>query len=203
MGALVIHESHSLAATAAIVIVAIFVTVWLLDSGVDRCVRKWGWAANFFGVKPGSRVKVHGWWYSAIRDQKGKLLGGSVFMIRPGLELVELSGIYKDLTTSVDQWTWWSGEGTPYGSESIVYGYTGVEAGEDDYGYGMYSFPKGGPPQRIRGSFYGRNLPKAERYRTAHGERAPDDIVDREFRKNPDVRKKALERYLEQQPEHP
>ncbi len=199
IGAIVLHESHSLAVAAPAVIVAIILTAWFLDSGLDWCVKRWGWAANIFGVKPGSKVKIHGYWYSAIRNREGRLLGGSVFFIHAGINDVELTGIYRDFTVEGDSWAWWSGEGTPFREDSILYGYGGEEDGGEDEGFGMYSFPRGSP-HVVRGSFYGRNLPKTERYRTAHGIRVPKADLTRSFRREETARKRGLERYLENQP---
>jgi hypothetical protein len=199
VGALVLHESHSLAVTAPIVIVVILLTVWLLEAGLDRAVKRWDWTANLLGVKPQSKVKIHGYWYSAIRDHHGKLLGGSVFRIQAGIDEIQLTGAYKDLTVTPNAWTWWSGVGSPFGKDDILYGYTGVEAGTDDEGFGRYSFPSGESPQIIRGSFYGKNLPKSERFRTADGERAPKSDVTPEFKEKAEVRQQGLERFLARQ----
>lgn len=200
VGALVLHESHSLAVTALIVVVAILLTLWLLEVGLDRAVKHWNWTANLVGVKPPSKVKIHGYWYSAVRDQGGKLLGGSVFRIQAGIDEVRFTGAYKDLTVTPNEWTWWAGVGLPFGQDGILYGYTGVEAGKDDEGFGRYSFPSGDTPQITRGSFYGKNLPKNERYRTADGVRVPKAEVTREFIDKAEARQQALERYLERQP---
>src|SRR4051794_9106663 len=86
IGALVLHESHSLVAAAPIIIATIVFTVWLIDSALNLSVRKWNWAANLLGVRPGSKVRVHGYWFSAIRDHYGTLLGGSVFSIEAGID---------------------------------------------------------------------------------------------------------------------
>ena len=74
IGAILIHESKSLAVTAPIVIVGIVATVWLLDTGLDTGVKHWNWAANLIGVRTGSKVKIHGYWNSAIRDRHGTAL---------------------------------------------------------------------------------------------------------------------------------
>lgn len=200
IGALLLHESRSLAITAPTVIVAIVLTVWLLDSGLDLFVKKSSWAANWLGVKPASKVKVHGYWYSAIRDREGKLLGGSIFLIRAGLDAVDFAGNYQDRTVTPPQWTWWEGSGAPFGDEAILYGYRGVEDDKDDDGCGMYSFPSGSP-ETVRGSFYGNSLPAAEGYRSANGERVPKFELTSEFTANVESRKQALVRYLDKQPE--
>jgi hypothetical protein len=200
IGALIIHESHSLAVTAPIVIGVIFFTVWLLDSLLDSWVKRSKRIADLIGVKPGSKVKIHGYWYSAIRDHNKTLLGGSVFYIRAGIDDVKFDGVYKDLTDPKHEWTAWSGEGAPSGEDAIVYRYKGQESDEEDEGFGMYSFPRGDEPEQVRGSFYGKNLPAEERYRTAHGERVPKSDLTKEFLKQPEARKAALERYLQRQP---
>jgi hypothetical protein len=202
VGAVILHESgDKLEWAAPVIIVAITFTVWVIDFALDFSVRRFNLAASLLGVRPSSGIKIHGYWFSAIRDRGGNLLGGSVFLVQAGIENVELSGLYKDLTVNTDQWTWWSGEGAPFGYDAILYSYWGVEDGNDDEGYGKYSFPRGGLQHQIlRGSFYGKNLPDAERDRTAHGERVPKAAVTREFRKDPAIRREALEYYLNRQP---
>lgn len=203
VGAILIHESHSLVVTAPVVIVVIMTTVWLLDSGLDWGVDKWDWVANLIGVRPGSKVRIHGYWYSAIRDHDGTLLGGSLFRVQAGMDSVAFTGLYRDLTTAEGDspWTWWSGEGAPYGDDAILYAYKGEEDGSEDEGYGKYVFPRGGSPEPVVwGSFYGKNLPENERDRVVRGERVPQNDVTRDFLKGPEVKKLALESYLALQP---
>jgi hypothetical protein len=203
VGAIVIHESNSLAVTAPVVIAGITATVWLLDSGLDTGVKRWGWAANLIGVRPRSKVKIHGYWYSSIRDHGGTLLGGSLFFAHAGIDSVDFTGVYKDLTVTDDQdpWSWWAGEGAPYGSDAILFAYKGEEDQSEDEGYGTYAFPRG-PQPVVWGSFFGKKLPADERDREVHGERVPESQMTREFIKEPEVRKRALEEYLERQPPH-
>jgi hypothetical protein len=205
VGAILIHESHSLAITAPVVIAVIMATVWLLDSGLDWGVKKWDWAANLIGVRPASKVRINGYWYSAIRDHDGALLGGSLFQVKAGIDSVDFIGLYKDLTVAEDDnpWTWWSGEGSPYGDDAILYEYKGEEDGSEDEGYGKYLFPRGASPEPVVwGSFYGKNLPENERDRVVRGERVPQREVTPDFLKDPEVKKHALERYLVRQPTH-
>ena len=150
-------------------------------------------------MRPESKVRIHGFWYSTIHDRNGQILGGSIFRIQAGVNKVDFTGDYRDLTLPASRtpWSWWSGEGEPYG-DGILYAYWGEEDGSDDRGYGQYSFPRGGAEEQIvRGSYYGLNLPKKERDRTVRGERVPKAHLTRAFRKDRQVRRKALEEYLE------
>ncbi len=202
VGAIVIHESNSLTVTAPVVIAAIMLTVWLLDSGLDNGVKKWNWAADLIGIKPRSKVKIHGYWYSAVRDHNKNLLGGSLFFVHAGIDTVDFSGVYKDLTVAEDDnaWAWWTGEGAPYGSDAILYAYEGEEDGSEDDGYGKYMFPRvAAAPQIVRGSFYGKNLPDGERDRVVYGERVPKQQLTHQFLEDPEARKAALGAFLARQ----
>jgi hypothetical protein len=196
-GGLVLHESHSLLLTAVIVVVAILITVWLLESGIDLVIRYWNWAANLFGTKLDNKGKIHGFWYSKVYNKDGVLLGGSVFRIQAGIDGFKLRGDYMDV--KMQSWSWWDGTGSPFTGAKILYGYKGEENNKSDEGFGMYEFAGDNPPDKITGSFYGKDLNGSEsrtvggEYRTISGGRCARAVVNRKFRKDPEVRKRWLE----------
>jgi hypothetical protein len=198
VGALVLHESHSLLIAAVIVVAAILLTAWLLETGLDKGVKHFNSVAKLVGASLNSRGNVHGWWYTKVCDEDNLALGGSVLEIRAGIEDFDLEGHYLDLSAdpSGDQWTWWIGTGKPFAERAILFDYEGREKDNPDEGFGMYEFTRGATPQAFNGSFYGKQLPRESRYRTVTGTRVAKSDVTREFVRNSDKRKELLIEHL-------
>lgn len=195
VGAVLIHASHSTFVTAIFVIVAVVVIVWGMETGVDRFVSNYDWAASLLGTRVGKKLRVHGWWYSTV-SQSGSLIGHSVFCIRAGTEGFKMEGHFRK--ASDGDWSWWNGSGARFGdSEALLYGYDGEEGLRPDNGFGIYEFVDG-DTQRVHGNFYGKELADGSNYRSVQGERCPKADVTRDFRRDPpDARKAALERHYE------
>jgi hypothetical protein len=193
VGALLIHDTQSLLVTAIFVIVAVGAVVWLLDTGLDKCVSHVDWVANWLGMRVGKKSRVHGWWYSMVIQEK-EVIGHSVFRIRAGTEGFELDGWFRKLSN--EKWSWWSGQGARFANnEALLYGYKGKEGELPDEGFGIYEFVEDAPPRRVAGNFYGKQLEEGSNYRAIDGERCPKRDVTRQFHKDVEERKRALERH--------
>lgn len=192
VGALLIHDTQSVLVTAIFVIVAVAAVVWIIDTGLDKFVARVDWAANWLGMTVGKKSRVHGWWYSRILNDQ-QVVGHSVFRIRAGTEGFELTGLFRKVSDG--QWSWWSGKGARFAdNEALLYGYNGEESQLPDEGFGVYEFFEDAPPRRVVGNFYGKQLEEGSNYRALEGERCPREDATRQFRKNAEERKRALER---------